>query len=267
MFRTENKLKAGRSAMAANNDDERIDNITQMMAQHLELTKEVSEGLASLGHTVASLSQTVASLSERVDSLDKTVRTTNAAVTKLQGDFANQSKRIDSLEETTQTTNAAVAKLQDDFANFRGAYAENAAAKRIPSITRKISGLNGKNLRSDKRLFREDLETISTDFGDLSNVSENELDSFLESDLVWKARDRQHYADDVCYLTAEVSYTCNLNDANRAARHAEILKGLTQKPAYPIIVGVHLDDEAQQQVHNGNVAWFELRDDGFAPDI
>ena len=58
----------------------------------------------------------------------------------------------------------------------------------------------------------------------------------------------------------EASYTVNGRDTRRAMRNAEYLEKFTQKKAYAVVAGVHLDDRIREDVEAGRVFWYEIEE-------
>ena len=68
------------------------------------------------------------------------------------------------------------------------------------------------------------------------------------------------------YIAVEASYTCDEGDTRRAISHADLLKELTQKEAWPAIAGVRKDNNIQAQIDSGEVYWYPLDENSLGPD-
>ena len=89
----------------------------------------------------------------------------------------------------------------------------------------------------------------------LATIPRNMRRSFYLSDLIIKV---PKLNGDVCYITAEASYTCDDRDTGRAIAHANLLTQMTGEEAWPAVVGVRLDQRIESIVENGNVLWYPL---------
>ena len=86
------------------------------------------------------------------------------------------------------------------------------------------------------------------------------LRSFRRADLIMEAKDPKDPNGETCYVAVEASYTINGRDTRRAMRNAAYLERFTQKRAYGVVVGVHMDDRVQEDVESGRVFWYEIEE-------
>lgn len=86
------------------------------------------------------------------------------------------------------------------------------------------------------------------------------LRSFRRADLIMEARDPNKPEAETCYIAVEASYTIKGRDTRRAMRNAEYLERFTQKKAYAVVAGVHLDDRIREDVEAGRVFWYEIEE-------
>ena len=131
--------------------------------------------------------------------------------------------------------------LKDNFAIDR-------AVKFAYSIAR------GMDLEYVRTLDPRDLWGF-TDNADVTGISRGELDGFRNADLIIEA---MHPHDGQCYIAVEASYTVDLRDTSRAARHAGFLTRFTGKPAYAAVAGVRRDYEVENILSGDGVYWHQI---------
>ena len=175
-------------------------------------------------------------------------------------------RRIESYEQTVAEIRRYLKEIlvmmqswQQDFQNFRGQFAENTTRKKAPSITMAVGNAIGKRLINKRVLTQADLSAF-TQNADASRIPYNHIISFQEADLIIEAYNLQD-RDDTCFIAVEASYTCDQDDADRALRHAAILRGFTGKPVYPVVSGVRIHDALKDAVNGGGedaILWHKI---------
>ena len=151
-------------------------------------------------------------------------------------------------DEIIADMNARFNRIEVILGPLRGAHARDAAIRKANIIARRAG------LRRVRNLSQDDLQDLA-DGGDTSQLPANELDSFLEADLVIEAVDSP---GETAFIAVEISFTVNGRDTDRAIRNARLLRSLTRREAYAFVAGVHKDDRVQDIIDAGDVAWFEL---------
>ena len=91
---------------------------------------------------------------------------------------------------------------------------------------------------------------------DTHDISDGDLDSFRDADMVLRAKGPDGSA---CYVAVEASYTVNGRDTRRAIRNAQFMTRFTGLRAYAVVAGLRRDDRIGDAVDSGTVAWFKLR--------
>ena len=130
-----------------------------------------------------------------------------------------------------------------------------AAIRKGPQICRQI------NLRFVRRLDQADLVNLTAE-QDTSDISEQDLESYENADLVMEATDPD---GNLRLVVVEASHTANRNDAGRARRNARYLTRFTGIPAVAVIASAGSDPEAGQQVADGLLHWHRLQERDFHP--
>ena len=169
-------------------------------------------------------------------------------------------------EEVNRNLNAIhdiTRRQQTDFRNFRGQFAENTAIKKAPSITGAVGEAIGKRLLVDRILTIADLNAIMKQASSIADISQGDIISFQEADLIIQASEVLN-GSDVCYISVEASYTCDESDTDRAVRHAELLREFTGRNVYPVVAGVRLNKRISALVNGGgddSVLWHKLEEE------
>ena len=140
-------------------------------------------------------------------------------------------------------------ELEDLIGTYsRNAYARDAAIRDAVSIARSLG------LRRIRNLTVNDLYDL-TDAADTSSLTANQLYSFHRADLVMEGTDAR---GEICYVAAEISFTANGRDSDRAIRNARFLEEITGRHAHPVVAGLRLANRIQPSIDAGEVAWHEL---------
>ena len=84
--------------------------------------------------------------------------------------------------------------------------------------------------------------------------------SFIQADLVIAGSKADPDQDGAHYIAAEVSYTGAPRDTARALRNAAIITRVTGHPCEPALVSVRNDDEADEQIRDGLLHWYQLEE-------
>ena len=93
---------------------------------------------------------------------------------------------------------------------------------------------------------------------DTSDIAPGSLKSFKRMDLGMEAAD-QHGAP--CYIAAEISYTVDDHDVNRAVRGARLFTRFTGLPARAVVIGVRRDNLIQDRIEAGDVFYWQADED------
>ena len=133
-------------------------------------------------------------------------------------------------------------RMSDDMAIIRGLQAREVAAKRTRFAIAKMGFVRTHVLTPD-----ELIHIIAN--ADTSGISQDDLHSFDEADVIIRATDPQG-ADS--YVPVEVSFTVRTSDITRAARNADYLTRFTGLPARPAVAGIRIHHRAQQIIESGD---------------
>lgn len=231
--------------------------LLDLPASHAALTSEVRA-------LSAEMREFIVATNRRLEAIEREMTEFRAEMRKFHEQLVGLNTALMVISRDVTAMHGITRELQREFGDFKGNYAESAARKQAPSIASAFGRALGQRLRLGKTLDREELLELSYGRGEVSEIPDNEIDSFIESDLMILAADRQT-GEDACYIAVDASYTCDRTDTDRAIKHAELLRKFTQLPAYAAIAGIHRNDEIMDTIYEGDVFWFELDYGRFAP--
>ncbi|MDI3299488.1 MAG: hypothetical protein QJR08_10005 [Bacillota bacterium] len=183
-------------------------------------------------------------LTARVDALAEAQKRTEARLEAL-------TARVDALAEaqrrtegTVQTLVAEMQGLKRDVARLKGSDLERRFRERAPALL-------GRRFRRARVLPREEVAGMLDDAVDEGRLGWEDRDEILGADAVVRARD----AEGDVWLVVEVSSVVDRNDAERAARRAEALRGLGVR-AVPGVAGERFTEGAEDALASLNaLAW------------
>jgi len=216
------------------------------------LTEELLALPAAHAAFVAEMREFVAATNRRFEIIERDI-------VEIRKDIVEIRKEINELRGDVRAMHGITKRLQSDFHNFRGQFAENTARKKAPSITMAVGSAIGKRLLNERVLTQADLSNFTKN-ADISRIPYNHIISFQEADLIIEAYNLQDRGD-TCFIAVEASYTCSQDDADRALRHAAILRSFTGKPVYPVVSGVRIHDALKHNVNGGGedaILWHKI---------
>ncbi len=150
-------------------------------------------------------------------------------------------------------------EVRNDIGMLKGYAIESAVLKFADDVAIEL-GLRRVNTLSINQLMdmAESADTVG--MFDSPQSRRDNLRSFRRADLVMQANDPKDPNAETCYIAVEASYTINGRDTRRAMRNAAYLERFTQKRAYGVVAGVHLDDRVREDVESGRVFWYEIEE-------
>ena len=86
------------------------------------------------------------------------------------------------------------------------------------------------------------------------NLTQGERRSFRNADLVIETK----RGNETLYIAAEISYTADYRDSDRAIRNARLLKEYTGDDAIPMVASVRNDYHVESLVESGALNWYEV---------
>ena len=166
----------------------------------------------------------------------------------LEGRLGEVEGHVKQLRTDVDARGRQLDQLRNDVAPIKAAHVINAAC-RLAYRMAEVQGLEFVGI-----LEPQDLGAMVRS-SDTDDISDGDLDSFRDADMVLRANGPDGSA---CYVAVEVSYTVNGRDTDRALRNARFLTRFTGCRAYAVVAGLRRDDRISA-VDSGTVAWFKLR--------
>ena len=134
-------------------------------------------------------------------------------------------RQFETIDRRFEASDRRFAQLLSDIAPIKAAHARNAAVREADLIA-EDSGLSFVRVLSD------------------AQVAE-----LARSSLA---------AGETCYLAAEISFTVNGRDTDRAIRNAGLLTQFTGQPASAVVAGLRHDRRIKKHLEAGEVSWYRL---------
>ena len=163
----------------------------------------------------------------RLDRMDVRLDGIDARLDRIDVRLDGIDARFDGMDVRLDRIDVQLDRIEVTLGPLRGAHARNAGIRKVNSIARRLG------LRRVRNLSEDDLQNL-VDNGDTSELAANELDSFLEADLVIEAKDAQ---GETAFIAVEISYTVDGRDTARAIRNARLLRWFTGKEASALVTG------------------------------
>ncbi len=138
-------------------------------------------------------------------------------------------------------------QLRDDIGPIKDAHAMGAAVREADLIAEEMG------FRFVRVLERKDIRQLVNGNG-LPGASSDDLKSFRRADLIMEVTDS---LGEVAYIAAEISFTADERDTNRAVRNAEFMSRLTGKQTRAAIVGLRRDNRIER-IPQSEVFWYGL---------
>lgn len=149
--------------------------------------------------------------------------------------------------------------VRNDIGMLKGYAIESAVVKFADDVAIEL-GLRRLNTLGINQLVDMAESADTSGMFDSSQSRRDNLRSFRRADLIMEARNPKDPEAETCYIAVEASYTINGRDTRRAMRNAAYLERFTQKRAYGVVAGVHLDDRVREDVESGRVFWYEIEE-------
>ena len=157
-------------------------------------------------------------------------------------------RRFEAIDQRFEASDRQFAQLRSDLAPIKAAHARNAAMREADLIA-EDSGLSFVRVLSDAEVAELARSRAA------AGVAKNELRSFRRADLIVEGRGE---AGETCYLAAEVSFTVNGRDTDRAIHNAGLLTRFTGRPARAVVAGLRRDRRVEKRLEAGEVSWYQL---------
>ncbi|MYC29744.1 MAG: hypothetical protein F4X65_06620 [Chloroflexi bacterium] len=90
------------------------------------------------------------------------------------------------------------------------------------------------------------------------NLNQDTMRSFRQADLIIQGQRN----GEVEYIAAEISWTADSRDSNRAMRNAGIVRAATGRPCIAAVASVRNTNQVQELADSGAIHWHQLEDRG-----
>lgn len=208
------------------------------------LTRELLESPARLAQLAESHAQFMATTQEFMATTQEFMATTQEFIKTAQQFMVVTNERLDNLERL-------VSSIHHDMGVFKGHFARDMAEK----MDFTLADEHGFDLESV--LSRREIRAMIR-ASDTSDISRDDLRSFASADLIMLVTDAD---GEDCYIAVEASYTVHWRDVDRAIRNAEYIERFTQRPAYPLVAGVALNERVRKfAIETGKALWSKMPD-------
>ena len=143
--------------------------------------------------------------------------------------------------------------LEGDMATIKGNQARADAIDRADSMASEVGLVHLRNL-TGADLHR--LARAAQRAG--MNLNQEVMRSFRQADLTIQGQRK----GEVEYLAAEISWTADSRDSNRAIRNAGIVRAATGRPCIAAVASVRNTAPVQELADSGAIHWQQLEDRG-----
>ena len=157
------------------------------------------------------------------------------------------SKTNDYVKGVENRLTSQINQLRNDIGPIKDAHAMSSAIREADLIAEEMG------FEFVRILERSDIRRLVNGNG-LPGASTDDLKSFRRAHLIMEVTDS---LGEVAYIAAEISFTADERDTNRAARNAEYMNRLTGKQARAAIVGLRRDNRIER-IPQSDVFWYGL---------
>ena len=228
-----------------------INDFVRVLDEHPQWLEAVRERL--LPRAVLDLPRQLADFAaateRRFEALEGRLGEVEGRLGEVEGRLGEVEGQVKQLRTDVDARGRQLDQLRTDVAPIKAAHVIN-AARRFAYRIAEVQGLEFVDI-----VEPQDLGAMVRS-SDTHDISDGDLDSFRDADLVLRATGPDKSA---CYVAVEVSYTVNGRDTRRAIRNAQFLTRFTGLRAYAVVAGLRRDDRIGDDVDSGTVAWFKLR--------
>ena len=165
-------------------------------------------------------------------------------------DLARTEKNIRADMATKDVVNridSQLNQLRDDIGPIKDSHAMGAAIREADLIAEEMG------FEFVRILERKDIRSL-VNGKSLPGASNDDMKSFRRADLIMEVTDS---LGEMAYIAAEISFTADERDTNRAIRNAEYMSRLTGKEARAAIVGLRRDNRIER-IPQSEVFWYGL---------
>ena len=155
--------------------------------------------------------------------------------------------RMDRIDTRMDRIDTRMDRIEGDISVVKGGHARNRGIESAPAIADDLG------LEYVRTISRAELVSISRGLTD-SAITTGDRRSFRDADLIIEAA----AGATTVYVAAEISYTADLRDSERAERNARYLSQHMNLPTYAAVASVRNDYALQQLIDAGKIHWHQL---------
>ena len=200
----------------------------------LEMPQKLAAFAAATERQFAAIDRQFAAIDRRFEAIDRR--------------FEAIDQRFEAIDQRFETNERQLAQIRSDLAPIKAAHARNATLREADLIA-EDNGLSFVRILSAAQVAELARSRPA------AGVAKNELRSFRRADLIVEGLGE---AGEACYLAAEISYTVNGRDTDRAIRNAGLLTRFTGRPAVAVVAGLRHDRRIEKRLEAGEVSWYQL---------
>ena len=212
------------------------------------LTRELLELPQRLSAFVETTGRQFEAIDKRFEAIDKRFEAIDKRFEAVDKRFEAVDQRLEAIDKRFEAVDRQFAQLRSDLAPIKAAHARNSSLREADLIA-EDNGLSFVRVFSDAQVAELARSRPA------AGVAKNELRSFRRADLIVEGLGE---AGQTCYLAAEISYTVNGRDTDRAIRNAGLLTQFTGQPALAVVAGLRYDTRIKQRLEAGEVSWYQL---------
>ena len=187
----------------------------------------------------------IASLDRKLSDFIDEQRKFNAEQRKFNAEQRKFNERIDK----------SVGELTVSVGELKGFHALAAALRRTDSVARSLG------LRQFHVLSQGEIAELANGLRGL-DVNPGICEEFANADIIIEAHDANRGKH---YIAAQVSYTADRGDAERAQRNADLLRQLTEDQCHAVVMGCVKGPGVAEAETLGKVVWYHVSNRAMAP--
>ena len=168
--------------------------------------------------------------------------------------FAAFAARVDDFiakqEQFNQRVDSRFDRIERDLSHFKNRFSESQVAEEAFTIAMAM-GFTLVRVVSNSDLVQMCQHPAAR------SLAQNDLISFTRADMVLEVSDEEGSRQ---FIAAEISYTADLRDTDRAQRNADYVTRFTGQPAHAAVASARNDHDIQGLIDRGTVWWYPLED-------
>ena len=170
--------------------------------------------------------------------------------------FDAMDQRFDGMDQRLDRMDQRFARIDGSLDNLRGPVYEEKIARNLSSYVNQYLGLRLPDVLKGPQGTDRQFEIEAHDAVDQSRISQEELNTLLQADLIFTAW--PHGGETPENVVAETGITAADGDVNRAADRAGIMARLRQAPTRGVVFCSQVDDERRRKAREMDVSIVQI---------